>query len=87
MHEIHDGIVFLDSLAAEVLAHRVCQLALCLAPEGLLSRECWGVQANAARLGQNPGAVVACVGGRGRKVVFAAVSMEKVTVESGPLNL
>lgn len=87
VHEIHDGIVLLDSLAAEVLPHRVCQLALGLAPEGLLSCQCRGVEADAARFRQDPGAVVACVGGRGREVVLAAVPMEKVTVEGGPLDL
>lgn len=87
MHEIHDSIVLLHSLAAEVFPHRVCQLTLSLAPEGLLPCECWGVEANAAGLGQDPGAVVACVGGRGCEVVFAAVSVKKVAVESGPLDL
>lgn len=87
MHEIHDGIILLHSLAAEMLPHRICQLTLCLSPEGLLSCQCWGLEADAARLGQDPRAVVACIGGRGHEVVFAAVSMQKVTVESGPLDL
>lgn len=50
VHKIHDGIVLLDSLAAEVLPHRICELAFRLAPEGLLSCQCRGVEANTARL-------------------------------------
>jgi hypothetical protein len=37
MHKIHDGVVLMNSLAAEVLPHCVRQLDLGLAPEGLFS--------------------------------------------------
>lgn len=87
VNKIDNRIIFLNTLAVEVLSYRTRQVYFCLTALVFFPRHGWGVQADAARLGQDPGAVVACVGGGGLEIVFATVAVEDIAIKGGPLDL
>ncbi len=87
VEELDEHIVLLHAQAIEVLSHHVGQLVLVLPPKILASCDCRRVEADAAGLGEGPFVVVADEGCRCLEAVGAAVGVEDVSFEGGPLQL
>ena len=87
VEELDDHVVLLYAHPVKVFSHDVGQLVLGLPPE--ISAPCDGrrVEANAARLREDPLVVVAEEGCRRLEAECAAVSVEDVSFEGGPLQL
>jgi hypothetical protein len=87
VEEVDNDVVLYHAQAIEVLAYHVGQPVLALPAELFASCDCWGVEANASRLGEDPFVVVADEGGRRLEAVGSAVGMQDVPVKGGPLQL
>lgn len=87
MEEIDNGVVLGDTLAVEMLPNRACQLVLHLTSKFLFPCYRRRKEPDAPGLCQDPGTVVTRVGGGCGEVVFAAVTVQEVSIERVPLNL
>lgn len=87
MYQVDNNVVLLDADAVEMLPDRECELFLRLALLPLPTGHRGRLEADAPRTLEDE--VVVGLGERGRcvEVIFAAVGVEELAVEGGPLDL
>lgn len=85
--EVDNHVVLLDTHSVEMFANRKSEVILALAACLSFADHCGRVDADAVGLGQDPLSVRIGEGGRGVQAMLAAVGMENLSIESGPLHL
>lgn len=85
VNKVDDHVVLLHAHSVKMLAHGQSKLVLALATSLLTPNHGRRMEANSVRLREDPLTVGVGEGARGVEAMLATVSMEDVSLESGPL--
>lgn len=87
MYEVDDHIVLLDANTVEVFSHRQRKVIFALSASLSATNHRGGVDADTARLSEDPLVVRVGEGGRSVQAVLATVGVKDGALEGSPLEL